>query len=244
MESNLKNMVIVLLTITLVAAGSVGGVYILTKEPIAKAKSDKTAAAIAQVLPAFDNDPSKEVQTRQIEGQDVAVYEAKMGEKTVGYAVQTFSKNGFGGTISLLVGFNIDGTINKISVLEQKETPGLGDKIEPSKSDFSVQFSGKDPASWQLMVKKDGGDVDAITASTISSRAYTAAVAAAYNVFCEITNKDSATSDASSGATTQEIKGTLTTEKESHQATSAETPNPQKTAPVTQNETQDAATGA
>ncbi|MEG2495447.1 MAG: RnfABCDGE type electron transport complex subunit G, partial [Mucinivorans sp.] len=206
MESNLKNMVIVLLVITLVAAGAVGGVYILTKEPIAKAKIEKTNAAIADVLPAFDNDPNSDVLIRQIEGEDVKVYPAVMGADTVGYAVETFSKNGFGGTISLLVGFNIDGTIKKISVLEQKETPGLGDKIEPSKSNFSVQFAGKDPASWKLMVRKDGGDVDAITASTISSRAFTAAVDAAYKVFCEVSHLGTLKADAASGATSTEYQ--------------------------------------
>lgn len=202
MESNLKNMVIVLLVITLVAAGAVAGVYILTKEPIEKAKNQKTADAIAEVLPAFDNDPSADVTIKEIEGEEVKVYTARQGEQVVGYAVETLSKSGFGGTIRLLVGFTVDGAINKISVLEQKETPGLGDKIEPAKSDFSVQFEGKDPSTWKISVKKDGGDVDAITASTITSRAYSGAVAAAYVVFCEMTGKAiSSTADSASGAT-------------------------------------------
>ncbi|HRC93634.1 MAG TPA: RnfABCDGE type electron transport complex subunit G, partial [Tenuifilaceae bacterium] len=92
---------------------------------------------------------------------------------------------GFGGRIELMVGFLPDGTINKITVISHKETPGLGDKIDPGKSDFSVQFEGKNPETFKVMVKKDGGDVDAITASTISSRAFCDAVNRAYKAFKE-----------------------------------------------------------
>lgn len=212
MESNLKNMVIVLLVITLVAAAAVAGVFILTKEPIEAAKSQKTAAAIAEVLPAFDNEPGADVVAKEIGGQPVKIYRARKGEQIVGYAIETFA-NGFGGKISLLVGFTADGAIQKISVLEQKETPGLGDKIEPSKSDFSVQFEGKNPATWKVAVRKDGGDVDAITASTISSRAYAQAVTAAYELFGKIAYEDGviceqpAASDGASGATTMTQNG-------------------------------------
>ena len=204
MQSNLKNMVLVLSGIALVAAAAVGGVYVLTKEPIEAAKAAKTNAAIADVLPAFDNDPGAEAQTRQIDGVDVQVYPAKQGDETVGYAVETFSNNGFGGTIRLLVGFDATGKIKKISVLEQKETPGLGDKILPEKSSFSVQFEGVDPSAMKLSVKKDGGDVDAITASTITSRAYTEAVAKAYAVWCELAGHTAP--DSASGATKQETE--------------------------------------
>lgn len=71
-----------------------------------------------------------------------------------------------------MVGFLPDGTIHRVETLSHNETPGLGDKIDRSKSDFSVQFEGKNPRTFRLAVRKDGGDVDAITASTISSRAY------------------------------------------------------------------------
>ena len=106
-------------------------------------------------------------------------------EKLIGTAVSTFTNQGFSGEIKLMVGFLPDGTIHNISVLEHKETPGLGDKMQKSKSDWSVQFNGKDPANFQLLVTKDGGDVDAITASTISSRAFCDAVQRAYNAYME-----------------------------------------------------------
>ncbi len=175
-------MVLVLLAITLVCSAAVGLVYQVTAEPIAVAKAAKVTGAIAQVLPAFDNDPAAAKRTETVEGDQMTLYTALMGADTVGYAVETFSKQGFGGTIRLMVGFLPDGTIYKVETLAQNETPGLGDKIERKKSDFSVQYEGKDPATFNLSVKKDGGQVDAITASTISSRAFSDAVQRAYDL--------------------------------------------------------------
>jgi electron transport complex protein RnfG len=80
-----------------------------------------------------------------------------------------------------MVGFLADGSIFNIAVVSHSETPGLGDKMDISKSNFSVQFKGKNPEDFQISVKKDGGDVDAIAAATISSRAYCDAVLRAYN---------------------------------------------------------------
>ena len=85
-----------------------------------------------------------------------------------------------------MVGFLPDGTINDVAVLEHEETPGLGDKMEKKKSDWSLQFQGKNPETFRLSVTKDGGDVDAITASTISSRAFCDAVTRAYENFKSI----------------------------------------------------------
>ena len=80
-----------------------------------------------------------------------------------------------------MVGLLTDGTINKVSVLQQSETPGLGANMVNPK--FKDQFDGKNPASFKLNVKKDGGDVDAITAATISSRAFSEAVRTACEGF-------------------------------------------------------------
>ncbi|MFI3266339.1 MAG: RnfABCDGE type electron transport complex subunit G [Rikenellaceae bacterium] len=182
MESTLKNMVLTLFVITFVASSAVGLVYQVTKDPIAAAKQAKLSAALGEVLPSnFDNEPSQDQQVKDVDGGQVTIYTAKSGDQVVGYAVETFTMNGFGGRIKLMAGFLPDGNITKIAVLEHAETPGLGNKIEPSKSDFSLQFEGKNPASYTLKVKKDGGDVDAITASTITSRAYLDAVQRAYN---------------------------------------------------------------
>ena len=150
MQSSLKNMVIVLGTITLVASAAVGGIYLLTKEPIETAQEQKINDAIAEVLPEFDNVPATEAIELEIDGSIVNIYPASKDGNAVGYAVETFSKKGFGGLMTLMVGFLPDGTIKDISVISHGETPGLGDKIQKSKSDFAVQFEGKNPASFRL----------------------------------------------------------------------------------------------
>ncbi|NOX86720.1 MAG: RnfABCDGE type electron transport complex subunit G [Chlorobi bacterium] len=180
-ESNFLNMVLTLFIVAVVAALALGGVYSLTKEPIAIAKQKKLEAAIKAVLPDFDTIIETKVPDKS--GDSLTFYYAEKKGKKVGTAIKTFSKEGFGGEIDILVGFLDDGTISNTVVLAQKETPGLGDKMSKSKSDFPDQFIGKNPATFKLYVKKDGGDVDAITAATISSRAFCDALRRAYETF-------------------------------------------------------------
>ncbi|MDD2196345.1 MAG: RnfABCDGE type electron transport complex subunit G [Bacteroidales bacterium] len=182
-ESTFKNMTITLLTITLLSSASLGIVYSLTEEPINEAKNAKVNDAISKVLPEFDNMPTSQKFEREVDGGKITFYPATKGGKPVGTAIQTFTKNGFGGQIDLMVGFLPNSTIHAIEVIDHKETPGLGDKMERGKSKFSVQFQGKNPSEFKLSVRKDGGNVDAITASTISSRAYCEAVQRAYDAF-------------------------------------------------------------
>lgn len=123
-------MVVTLLVITLVSASAVGFVYKITAEPIARAKAAKITAAIALVLPTFDNDPGAAKTVQTVDGKEVVVYTATQGQDTVGYAVETFTNTGFGGEIKLMVGFLKDGTINRVETLSHNETPGLGNKID------------------------------------------------------------------------------------------------------------------
>ncbi len=179
LSSTLTNMILSLTIISVFMAVALGFVYEKTKDPIAKGQQAKITNAIAEVLPAFDNDPTKEM--TQVEGEDLVVYKATKGGQWVGSAVKTYSPKGFAGKIVLMVGFLPDGTINNISVVEQKETPGLGTKMKEPK--FKDQFKNKNPESYKITVKNDGGDVDAITASTISSRAFCDAVNRAFEAF-------------------------------------------------------------
>ena len=128
MKSSLVNMVVVLLGITAVTSSAVGVVYRLTEAPIARAKQLKKTDALAQVLPAFDNAPADEMALVATENGEFPVYPARMGEATVGYAVESVAA-GFGGPIRIMVGFEPDGNIRNIRVLEQTETPGLGAKL-------------------------------------------------------------------------------------------------------------------
>lgn len=182
-ESTFGNMLLTLVIVTLISSAALGFVYELTKEPIEIALNAKKNLAIKRVTPEFENEPSQEFYKIPINGDTVFFYIAKNMGDTVGYAAETFSNNAFGGKLKLLVGFLPDGTIKEIAVLEHKETPGLGDKMLKSKSNWSRQFEGKNPDTFELKVTKDGGDVDAITASTITSRAYCDAVLRAYNAF-------------------------------------------------------------
>jgi electron transport complex protein RnfG len=184
-ESSFLNMVLTLFVITLIASATLGYLYELTKGPIAASKLAKLNRAITQVVPEFDTIPQNEVYKMGVDGDTLVFYPAKKDGELVGTAVSTFTNNGFSGYINLMVGFLPDGTIHNISVLEHKETPGLGDKMQKNKSDWSIQFNGKNPAEFKLMVTKDRGDIDAITASTISSRAFCDAVDRAYKAYME-----------------------------------------------------------
>ncbi len=173
-------MALCLFAICLVCSALLAGVYALTAEPIAAANEAKNEAAIKEVLPS-EAVKVEEVRTVEYEG---ASYEYNLAYdeagNTVGCAINV-APVGFGGPIVMKVGFDMDGVVWNTKVLSQAETPGLGAKcVEPS---FYEQFKGFNPAEKKLAVGKDGGDVDAITASTITSRAYTEGVLLATKVF-------------------------------------------------------------
>ena len=165
LESNFTNMVVVLFSVTLIASAAVGYVYSLTAGPIEAAKQAKQVNAIREVIPGeFDNDPNADVwKSQTADGGELEFYPAKKNGELIGTAVKTYTNNGFGGKIWLMVGFNPDGSVANYSVLEHKETP-------------KGNITGKTPGTQGLKVSKDGGDVDAITAATISSRAFLDAV--------------------------------------------------------------------
>ena len=173
-------MTICLLAICLVCSSLLAGVYALTKEPIDAAARAKNEAAIMEVLPETAA-VIEEERTVDFEGASYA-YNLAYDQQgnTVGCAINV-APVGFGGPIAIKVGFDVNGVIWNTKVLSQAETPGLGAKcVEPS---FSDQFRNFNPAEKTLAVKKDGGDVDAITASTITSRAYADGLALAVKVY-------------------------------------------------------------
>ena len=182
-QSSFKNMTICLFAICIVCSSLLAGVYALTKAPIDAAAKAKNEAAIMEVLPSSAVTIEEE-RTIDFEGASYA-YNLAYDEQgnTVGCAINV-APVGFGGPIAIKVGFDVNGVIWNTKVLSQAETPGLGAKcVEPA---FSDQFKGFDPSQKKLSVKKDGGDVDAITASTITSRAYAQGVALASQVFASI----------------------------------------------------------
>ncbi len=182
-KSSFINMVLALAIVTGVAAVALGSIFNATKEPIENIKTEKLKEAIGKVLPEFDKlDEVVEIMPEDGE-EPLLFYKAYNKGEWVGTAIKTYTKEGFSGLIWIMVGFAPDGSIVNTAVLEHKETPGLGDKMEVEKGDFPLQFMEKNPAEYSLVVTKDGGDVDAITAATITSRAFCDAAQRAYDTF-------------------------------------------------------------
>ena len=175
----------------------------LTKEPIAQAKVAAVNNALNQVLPEYEATTSQDIEVNAL---PIKVHTATVADKAVGYAVESISKNGFGGEVPLMVGFDTEGTILNINVLEQKETPGLGTKM--ADEDNALLRSIKDKKAWEIefKVKKDGGELDALTAATISSRAYYDAVARAYRAY-RVAAGFGDSADGVSGATATNAEG-------------------------------------
>jgi len=179
-ESTFKNMTIALFVITAVAGLFMAAVYSVTKEPIAISQKAKINDAIKMVIPEFETIADTVLMPEN--GKDsIRIHRLLKGTENSGVAIETYTDKGFSGRFTLMVGFTPDGSISNIEVLEHKETPGLGTKMAlPA---FKDQFKGlklSELPGEQLKVKKDGGSVDAITAATISSRAFCDAVNRAY----------------------------------------------------------------
>lgn len=175
-ESSFKNMTIALFVITAIAGLAMSVVYSVTKEPIAASQRAKINNAIKMVIPEFESISDTVIMPET--GKDsIKVHRLLKGTENSGNAIETYTDDGFSGRFTLMVGFMPDGSISNIEVLEHKETPGLGTKMAVPA--FKDQFKGlkiDDLPGGKLKVKKDGGSVDAITAATISSRAFCDAV--------------------------------------------------------------------
>lgn len=182
LPSTFANMVIVLTVIALISAMALAFTYKMTEAPRLEVKRLKTLNALKQVLPDFDSDPDQLKFEYLEEGEKdpkfkMTIYPAKKGGELVGTAIKSYSKNAFGDPIWVMVGFDKDQKVIAVSVLEQKETPGLGTKI--TEDSFKNKFKGIDPST-EVKVTKDGGKVDAISAATITSRAFCETINRAY----------------------------------------------------------------
>ena len=199
-------MLLVLTGVTAISVALLAYVNELTKGPIAEANAKTLNEALKKVLPEFTNNPVAESDTifSEKDGKknvDFIVYPAKNGEELVGTAVEAKSM-GFGGELKVLVGFNAEGKIYNYSLLAHTETPGLGSKAADwFKKGNKGDITGMNPGEASLTVSKDGGKVDAITASTITSRAFLNAVNVAYAAYAGQNTADGAT-----GATQKNVE--------------------------------------
>ena len=200
LESTLTNMVLVLTGVAVIMGGILAFVNHLTEGPINEQKAKALADGIKTVM-CVDNltvNRTDTVQTKGPKGKDVTyiIYNANDAQgKALGAAVETIA-NGFGGELKLLVGFDPEGKILGYTLLEHAETPGLGAKADKwFQKGEKGDIIGMSPAE-PLTVSKDGGQVDAITASTITSRAFLYAVNSAYDAY-----KATPAADGETGAT-------------------------------------------
>ena len=181
-----------------VASGLLSVVYASTKEGIAINQQKKTNAALEQVLPAFDNVPSEDVVEIAVkENQSVKFYIARKDGAVVGFA-GVGAHEGFSGLVEVMVGLTVDGSVRKVIVTQQTETPGLGTAITDRKIRKTIvdlingtaeavglppnayldQYEGRKSEGTAWAVVKDGGEVDAKTGATVTSRAVCGAVSA------------------------------------------------------------------
>lgn len=184
-RSSFINMAVSLGLFTLIAGALLGLVHNFTSEPVERARIAAVNEAIAAVVPPFDNDPASDIVRVVVDGREVNVYPATRNGGFVGAAVEGRSANGFSGDITVMFGFDAGGHVSGYRVLSHAETPGLGARMD----DWFHQPVGRrsvigaDPANDNLRVAKDGGDIDGITAATISSRAFLEALRSAYATY-------------------------------------------------------------
>jgi len=172
----------VLTVISAVSAGVLAFVDQKTQEPIANALKAEEMAAVESVLPAFDNEPDRDTLTCADEICSYKFYRGRMKGEIVGAAFTVVAPNGYSGDIKVMVGVDTAGVVQGIVILDHRETPGLGAKIETA--EFRDQYKGKslrDAETWDVV--KDGGTFKQITGATISSRAVTHCVARALEFF-------------------------------------------------------------
>jgi len=170
------------LTLTCLVSGLLlAWVRDLTAEPIKQAERGEKMRAIRKVLPEYDNQPDTTVYATTVSGRTWTFYIARCKGRFAGAAFETVSLKGYGGDISIMVGVNTAGNVQGIEILKQKETPGLGAKINDD--DFKTQFADRSISDTIWAVTRDRGSIDEITAATISSRAVLEAVKAGLDVY-------------------------------------------------------------
>lgn len=207
LKSSLTNMVLVLVGVAVVIGAVLAWVNNITEKPIAEKAQQTLAAGIKEVMNSTDikvEDP--DTVKMEIQGKEsiFTIHNVYTTDGAyLGSAVESTTM-GFGGDLKVLVGFNAEGTILGYTILQASETPGLGAKADKwFQKDGKGNIIGKSVANGDLKVNKDGGDVDAITASTITSRAFLKAVNQAYSAYQDNHAANAKGADGASGASVQ-----------------------------------------
>ncbi len=177
LQSSFTNMVLVLTVVAIVSGGVLAWVDQVTSPQIKKINAENLAKGIYAVMGSDDIQVSRPIKKSEYVFCSI---KDKFG-KHVGTAAKV-STQGFGGTLDVLVGFDSCGTILGYTILSSEETPGLGAKANIwFQKGQKGNIVGKNPGQCNFSVSKEGGDIDAITASTITSRAFLGAIQNVYN---------------------------------------------------------------
>ncbi len=221
-EQNVKggapvSAVVVVAVVAAISAAILGLVYAQARPRIVESRRQEKISAFEYILPSFDNSPLDTGRAAPLQGEGMAqpatVFTAtNSSNDVVGMATQSFTTESFGPRIDLLVGANSQKEISGIYILNHQETPGLGAKATIGQSrwqhrdevpgkPFLFQFAGKGLHNYRFNVRKDGGDVDAITASTITSRAIAQAVERALHTIAAQPSKIAPSADEMPAAT-------------------------------------------
>ncbi len=201
LESSLTNMVVVLVAVAIITGGLLAWINQITAAPIKQQQDLELANGIKSVM-GVDNLKvvADDTIKKDFDGKEYTFVVHKANDAAgafLGAAIES-SALGFGDQVKVLVGFDAKGAVLGYTILQHAETPGLGAKADVwFQKDGKGNIIGKNIQEKPLAVTKDGGDIDAITASTITSRAFLKAVNQAYAVYAM---QDT---DAQSGATTQ-----------------------------------------
>lgn len=179
-------LIFVMLVITIFCATILAVVYKITKNPIEDAKYSAELKAIKSVIVTdFNNNPYAE--RFSLDHNRIELYPARQDNIVTSIAIKTYTDNGFGGTIEIIAGFLMDGTITGYEIISHQETPGLGTKAWEGK--FHDSILGRNVAKNDFNITQDGGDIDAVTGATISSRAVVEAIKRAHDAYTKFTKR-------------------------------------------------------
>jgi electron transport complex protein RnfG len=177
---------VILLLFAVIGTALVVYTFDNTRDRIAANERATLLRKLHQLIPpeAHDNillDDTITVRDKSLLGtsREITVYRARKAGQPVALVITPVAPDGYSGTIKLLVGIRADGTLNGVRVVAHRETPGLGDAIDETRSDWIHQFDNKsldNPTTDRWKVRKDGGDFDQLTGATITPRAIVKAV--------------------------------------------------------------------
>ncbi|MEO5353866.1 MAG: RnfABCDGE type electron transport complex subunit G [Magnetococcus sp. XQGC-1] len=182
---------VILMVVGMVATAILAATESATRGPIAEAKRQETLRMLQTVLPeGFDNQPDADTialvdKRLNRRGKPVTFYRGRKGNTTLGVAFVVTAPDGYSGDIEIMLSVLPNGTINLVQIVAHNETPGLGDKIMPNKTDWLKAFTGKNRENAKWGVKKDGGEFDQFAGATVTPRAVVGAVKRGLDFFVE-----------------------------------------------------------